>query len=249
MIKQIVMTIAIITFFTTLIGAVKANEVPYLTTFNKAEVAYKLPNNLLVEVARQESSFDPAIISCKKISHKGAKGIMQIVPKWHKEVDPCNPEEAIFYSAKYLKNLYITTGFWTKALASYYWGLENVQKYEKLPPMVQKYVTDILHRTLSPKLPHKNKQVKSRPSFGTDSLDEFQKVCYSLGMIGYDAVVNKDEGIPLDAALAIAEIENEMSPLLYNVVTQAYQWQYSPHEFSIHVYGWCTALFKDIVRI
>ncbi len=49
---------------------------------------YNLPKNLLARVAYQESHFRPSIINGTQKSSKGAVGIMQIIPKWHPNVDP-----------------------------------------------------------------------------------------------------------------------------------------------------------------
>jgi soluble lytic murein transglycosylase-like protein len=118
---------------------------PYLYWLNKAEIEYNLPENLLVRVAYQESRFRDDIISGETESSAGALGIMQIVPYWHPNVDPLNPEEAIFYAAKYLSNLRSQTGSWSMALAAYNWGIGNLNKkgFDKAPTETKNYVTQI----------------------------------------------------------------------------------------------------------
>jgi soluble lytic murein transglycosylase-like protein len=118
---------------------------PYLYWLNKAEIEYNLPENLLVRVAYQESRFRDDIISGKTVSSAGALGIMQIVPRWHPNVDPLNPEEAIFYAANYLGDLKTKTGSWKMALAAYNWGIGNLSKkgFDKAPAETKNYVTQI----------------------------------------------------------------------------------------------------------
>ena len=115
-------------------------DVPFGETFRIAETTYNIPNFLLVEIARQESNFDP-----KAISNKGAQGIMQIVPRWHPGIDPYNPERAIMYAANYLRTLYIKTGSWRGALAAYNWGIGNLSKFgfDKMPTETRTYIAKI----------------------------------------------------------------------------------------------------------
>lgn len=101
---------------------------PYQNALEVAEQKYNLPHNLLARVAHQESRFRPDIITGKTVSSAGAQGIMQIVPRWHPQVNPLEPMEAIDYAGQYLKNLHRQFGEWKKALAAYNWGPGNLQK-------------------------------------------------------------------------------------------------------------------------
>ena len=97
----------------------------YIHDFAMAEYLNKLPVGLLSRVAWQESRFDP-----KAKSHAGALGIMQIVPRWHPDVNPLNPVESIYYAAEYLRKLYNQVGTWELALASYNFGIGNVNRVD-----------------------------------------------------------------------------------------------------------------------
>lgn len=84
-----------------------------------------------------------------------------------------------------------------------------------------------------------------RDAFGTDSLTSTQRLCYSLGTIGHDTVVNADSGVSPYDALMSAEIDGGMSVMLTNVILNAYKWQASPHEYAIKVYTDCTQALPD----
>jgi len=116
--------------------------------FLSATQEYNLPCGLISRVAYQESHYNP------KALNKGsnAQGMMQIVPRWHPGVDPWNPDEAIPYAAKYIRQLYNQFGSWDKALAAYNWGLGNlgvaIKKYgddwlTHTPTETYNYVTQI----------------------------------------------------------------------------------------------------------
>lgn len=118
---------------------------PYLSLLNNAEQKHGLPENLLVRVAWQESRFRDDIVTGETISSAGAVGIMQIVPRWHPDVDPLNVPEAITYAAGYLSRLKEITGSWRMALAAYNWGIGNLQNkgFAQAPAETQDYVTEI----------------------------------------------------------------------------------------------------------
>lgn len=124
----------------------------YLPTVYDAERAYSLPRNLLARLLYQESRYRQDIITGATASPAGALGIAQIVPKWHPEVDPLNPEQAIWYAAKYLRENYDRFGSWDKALAAYNWGptavAKALRKYgeqwrDHLPDETANYVSQI----------------------------------------------------------------------------------------------------------
>ena len=111
-----------------------------------AALVYTLPKNLLARVAFQESNFRPDIISGKTKSSAGAIGIMQIIPKWHPDVNPLDPMDSIHYAAKYLRKLYDQLGTWPLALAAYNWGIGNLlnKGIDKAPAETRRYVDEIL---------------------------------------------------------------------------------------------------------
>jgi len=96
---------------------------PYIA---RAEVDYDIPSGLLMRLIDAESSFRSDIISGAVISQDGAIGIAQIIPKWHPNVDPLNPTQAIEYAGWYLRENYEKFHDWQKALAAYNWGPANL---------------------------------------------------------------------------------------------------------------------------
>ena len=116
----------------------------YLPWFYEAENTYKIPRNLLVRIAQQESGFNPNAYNEKT----GATGMMQIVLKWHpamSEAAARDPYTAINYAGKYLREMYDKFHSWTLALAAYNWGPGNLQKQgiEKAPAETVAYIKNI----------------------------------------------------------------------------------------------------------
>lgn len=117
--------------------------------FKAAEQKHGLPNNLLARMAEQESHFKPDIIDGSIQSPAGAIGLMQIIPRWHPNVNPLDPFASIEYAGDYIKRLYKRFGSWNKALAAYNWGQGNLDKWlrgekEHMPLETQNYVREIL---------------------------------------------------------------------------------------------------------
>jgi len=125
------------------------NSAPYLNLIRSEEKAKGIPKNLLLRLLEQESHFRP--LAHNKSSD--ARGIAQIVPRWHPEItDPFDPQEAIPYAAGYLRKLYDAFGYWDLALASYNWGRGNVKKvmdlhgvdaFDYMPRETRNYITEI----------------------------------------------------------------------------------------------------------
>lgn len=122
--------------------------IEYKHVFEASEYEYNIPFGLLARQAWQESRFREDIITGKKVSPANAQGIMQIVPKWHPNVDPLDPVASIRYAAKYDAHLYRLFGTWELALAAYNWGPGNISKYkdarDKWPTETKKYASEIL---------------------------------------------------------------------------------------------------------
>lgn len=123
------------------------NAEKYLPLLNATEVKYGIPRDLLARVAYQESRFRDDIVNGTLASPAGALGIMQIVPKWHPDVNPLNVPAAIDYAGKYLASLKKQFGTWDAALGAYNWGPGNMSKYlagsATMPTETKKYITDI----------------------------------------------------------------------------------------------------------
>jgi len=122
--------------------------IEYKHVFQAAEFQYNIPYGLLARQAWQESRFREDIITGKKMSAANAQGIMQIVPRWHPDVNPLDPVASIMYAAKYDTELYRAFGTWELALAAYNWGPSNVanakHKRSVWPIETIKYASEIL---------------------------------------------------------------------------------------------------------
>lgn len=119
----------------------------YLPLLNAAEQKWGIPTDLLARVAYQESRFRDDIISGATQSAAGALGIMQIVPRWHPDVNPLIPAAAIDYAGRYLRELHDRFGSWKLALAAYNWGpgnlARNLQTPTTWPAETRAYISDI----------------------------------------------------------------------------------------------------------
>jgi len=127
--------------------AIPGKGLKYADVFHFVEANYELPANLLARMAQQESNYNPAAIS-----PAGAVGIMQIIPRYHPDVDATNPAQAIHYAGKYMDELHTQFGNWRDALGAYNWGPGNVKNAIEehgrnwlafAPLETQNYVKDI----------------------------------------------------------------------------------------------------------
>lgn len=100
---------------------------PYKQAFADAEKINNIPTGMLARLGYQESRYKADAYN----KSSKATGIMQIVPRWHPNVDATDPFASIAYSGKFLRQLYNQTGSWELALKSYNWGLGNVKKWLK----------------------------------------------------------------------------------------------------------------------
>jgi len=97
-----------------------------------AAVRYGLPAPFVESVARAESAFDP-----RAISHKGAIGLMQLMPSTAKALgaDPYDATQNAEAGAKLLRELLLKyQGDVRLALAAYNAGEGAVAKYRGVPP-------------------------------------------------------------------------------------------------------------------
>lgn len=115
--------------------------------FGALEGKYGLPAGLLSSVAATESGGDPFAES-----KAGAKGLFQFMPGTAKDMglkgrDVYDPHKSAEAAAKYLRWLMDATGGdLEKTLASYNWGLGNVQKkgMDNLPSETRSYVPKVM---------------------------------------------------------------------------------------------------------
>ncbi len=118
----------------------------YSTIIKQASRRFGIESSLIKAVIKAESDFDH-----KAVSRKGARGLMQLMPKTidHMEVkDPFNPEENIFGGTRYLSLLLERFKNDKKlALAAYNAGPEKVDKYQGVPPFpeTKSFISKVLN--------------------------------------------------------------------------------------------------------
>ena len=103
---------------------------------------YDLRPTFVAQVIAAESEFNP-----RAVSRCGARGLMQIMPKYHKLRDYHDPAENLDYGCRYLKAQIDQFGSESLALAAYNAGPEKVRKYKGIPPYreTQRYVRRVLN--------------------------------------------------------------------------------------------------------
>ena len=114
----------------------------------KAAAAHDLPLDFFVRLIRQESNFDP-----NSLSHAGAQGIAQFMPgtaRWRGLADPFEPLQALYESARWLRELREQFGNLGLAAAAYNAGPRRVQDWlagrGPLPGETRAYVRIITGR-------------------------------------------------------------------------------------------------------
>ncbi len=101
---------------------------------------------LVKAVIKAESDFDP-----NAVSKKGARGLMQLMPKTLKDLkvsDPFHPGENINGGVRFLKRLLKRfNNNLTLTLAAYNAGAKTVERYDDIPPYqeTQLYVKKVLN--------------------------------------------------------------------------------------------------------
>lgn len=112
--------------------------------FAEAAEKFNLAPELIVAVALVESRIDPFAMS-----HKGALGVMQIMPATAKDLgleNPFDASENIAAGARYLRQMMDEfNGDLDLALAAYNAGPGNVRRYDGIPPFkeTQDYVRKV----------------------------------------------------------------------------------------------------------
>lgn len=116
--------------------------------FRAVENNFGMPVGLLEAVAEKESAFRHDIITCQKLGGVGEKGLMQIYPKYHPDVDGCDPIASIDYAGTYLRELYNRFGTWEEAIAAYNWGPTNLatKGLNNAPSITKNYIAFVRDR-------------------------------------------------------------------------------------------------------
>lgn len=109
-----------------------------------AATAAGVPAALAVQVAQQESGFNPSAMGSK-----GELGLFQLMPSTAAQygvTDPMDPAQNTQGALAYLSDLYSEFGSWAAALTAYNWGPGNVQTYgaAAAPASTQLYVANAL---------------------------------------------------------------------------------------------------------
>ncbi|WP_099609470.1 lytic transglycosylase domain-containing protein [Vibrio coralliilyticus] len=105
---------------------------------------YSVPENLVISIIKNESSFN-----AKAVSPKGAKGLMQLMDfnSQKYNIDPFNPSENIKGGTQMIASLIAKYDDLSIALAAYNAGEGNVSKYNGIPPFkeTQTYVKRVIN--------------------------------------------------------------------------------------------------------
>ena len=108
-----------------------------------AAVSFGLEPELVRAVVWVESRYCVGAVSLK-----GAVGLGQLMPETAISlgVDPTDPLQNLWGTAKYLREQYDTFGDWTLALAAYNAGPGNVKHYGGVPPFAEteRYIREVL---------------------------------------------------------------------------------------------------------
>lgn len=92
----------------------------YEPTARLAAMASGVDPDIFVRQITQESGWLSEVIHCARSSSAGAMGIAQIVPRFHPNVNPCSPEDALAYAAGLMRShLAVWDGDYALALSAY----------------------------------------------------------------------------------------------------------------------------------
>jgi soluble lytic murein transglycosylase-like protein len=132
------------TFFAFFKGASEEDREAILRKVAENSRRYGLDEDFVEAVIRVESNYEP-----RAVSHKGAQGLMQIMPGTQRELgitDPFDIDQNIAAGVRYLRRQIDRFGSYRLALAAYNAGPEQVVRYNGIPPFpeTQTYVRKVL---------------------------------------------------------------------------------------------------------
>jgi len=125
--------------------SLKENEAAFQPIILQAAKRYDIDAAMIKAIIMAESSFNP-----KAVSHKGAKGLMQLMPSTAEYLgveDSFNPVHNIDGGVRYFRILLDRFHYDIKlALAAYNAGSRNVRRYGGVPPFraTQSYIDKVL---------------------------------------------------------------------------------------------------------
>jgi soluble lytic murein transglycosylase-like protein len=117
------------------------------TAVRDASIRFVVDARLIRSVIEQESNYQ-----IDAVSHKGAMGLMQLMPRTARElgvVCPFDPRENILGGTRYLRRLRDRFGSWPEAVAAYHAGPRRVTS-RRIPHSTRRYV----HRVIGGWRPH-----------------------------------------------------------------------------------------------
>ena len=78
------------------------------------------------------------------------------------------------------------------------------------------------------------------PDDGQHSPPKGAETCYNYSTIAYDSVINSRKGVPPETAAGLSKIgPNSFDINLLKVITGAYFWKKSPHDYAMQVFYEC----------
>ena len=108
-----------------------------------ASIRHAVDARLIRAVIATESAYDVGAVS-----HKGAQGLMQLMPATARElgvVCPFEPRENVMGGTRYLRAMYDRFGSWPLALAAYNAGPRAVER-RRFPEETRRYVRLVIAR-------------------------------------------------------------------------------------------------------
>jgi len=113
------------------------------TAVRDASLRYRVDRRLIESVIRVESNYD-----VDAVSHKGAMGLMQLMPDTARElgvVCAFEPRANVLAGTRYLRQLRDRLGSWPRALAGYHAGPHRVES-GRIPAITHRYLANVMHR-------------------------------------------------------------------------------------------------------
>jgi hypothetical protein len=157
----------------------------YRQIATQAAQTYGIPVDTFLSLLGAESSWNP-----NALSPKGAIGIGQLMPATAKElgVDPYDPEQNIYGSAKYLAQQFKRFGDPALAVAAYNAGPSAVAKYGGVPPYeeTQNYVARVMGTQMADQMTPQQmapQQAAGYQPFSPENLSRSQRT-----MLGFAAL-------------------------------------------------------------